>query len=326
MSLLSGLQLLVAQFSILCAEACASSILISTLYCLQLKINLEPVSSIVLRDSLLPLLIPLGSCILNDNLLLSHHAFKLLTHIHSTLYGKTVFPLEYIMDKVFIKLNSQSALGRVQAIKFLTYLTHSKPHGEPVSILCQQISDQTSTSRLLSLSLLEEIIQGYPEHLLLPHLSTLQESLILASTDSEEEICLSGRVATKVFFERFPKSATSSPTPDLPHSDTIILEDDGTFGLDPSPTVTSPILFFDSDDNLFPPAPFTSLKHTCSISLAKDVPLDLDASLSSQDQRHPTKSSSPFPVPNYLLLNLSCLKNLLWQEHIQQILQPHIDL
>ncbi|KAJ9081782.1 CLIP-associating protein 1 [Entomophthora muscae] len=268
MSLLSGLQLLVARFSILCAEACASSTLISTLYCLQLKINLELVSSLVLRDSLLPLLIPLGNCILSDDTLLSHHAFKLLTHIHSTLDSKTMFPLKDIMDKVFMKLNSQSALGRVQAIKFLSYLTHSKPHGELVSILCQQISDQTSTSRLLSLGLLEEIIQGYPVHLLLPHLSNLQEALSLASKDSEEDICLSGRIGTKAFSERFPESASSSSTPYLPHSDTIILEDDGTFGLDTSPTVTSPILFFDSDEDLLPQAPSTSLKRTFSISLS----------------------------------------------------------
>ncbi|KAJ9087963.1 hypothetical protein DSO57_1027821 [Entomophthora muscae] len=295
MSLLSGLQLLVARFSILCAEACASSTLISTLYCLQLKINLELVSSLVLREYLLPLLIPLESCILSDDLLLSHHAFKLLTHIHSILDDKTMFPLKDIMDKVFIKLNSQSALGRVQAIKFLSYLTHSRPHGELVSILCLQISDQTSASRLLLLGLLEEIIQGYPEHLLLPHLSNLQEALFLASTDSEEDICLSGQIGTKTFSERFPKFASSLPTPNLPHSDTVILEDDGTFRLDPSPTVTSPILFFDSDEDLLPPAPSTRLKRICSISLAKDVPLDLDASLSSQDQRHPTKKLKSIP-------------------------------
>ncbi|KAJ9073145.1 hypothetical protein DSO57_1019634 [Entomophthora muscae] len=217
-----------------------------------------------------------------------------------------MFPLKDIMDKVFIKLNSQSALGRVQAIKILSYLTHSKPHGELVSILCQHISDQTSTSRLLSLGLLEEIIQGYPEHLLLPHLSNLQEYLILASTNSKEDICLSVQIATEAFFERFPKSATSSPTPDLPHSDTIILEDDGTFELDLSPTITSPILFFDSDEDLLPAAPSTSLKRTCSISLSKDVPLDLNAPLSSQDQRNPTKKPKSIPCSK-----LSASKSLL---------------
>lgn len=296
---------LVARLSDLSSGASVSE-RIHALCSLEQQIGIEHGTSSGLAQVLAPVLGPLGTCILSEDLLLSHHAFRLVRHIHTMLPDSAPFPIKRILPQIFVKLGSDSAYGSSQASKFLYFLAYNKPPEGLLAFLCKQIGTEPNALKAFSLGLLEEIVESSPGRLISSDMARLERALVVASADGEDGVCIGAKLVSDAYFRRFPKRAAAG----LARTDTVIIEPaDQSSDSDTLSRESSVDLFSDTDDVVPASSSSFRLKRTVSVRLSQDAVLDSGSPLSSQDsrgssKRHLTASSptpqsklSPSPIP-----------------------------